>query len=68
MDITQLLIAVASTVGIVLVGMMAIIPSFMEASSGAGPGSTPPRVPTSLRSRHRWFHRTHHGRLVDLAA
>jgi hypothetical protein len=67
MDITQLLIAVASTVGIVLIGMMAIIPFLMEASSGGGPGSTPPRVPNPLRPRHRLFHRMHHGRLVNLA-
>jgi hypothetical protein len=68
MDITQLLIAAGSTLGIALVGVMAIIPSVMEARSAHGSAATPPPVPTALRPRHRLFHRPHHGRLADLVA
>jgi hypothetical protein len=68
MEITQLLIAVGSALGIALVGVMAIIPSVMEARSASGSASSTPPVPTPLRPRHHFFHRPHHGPLVDLAA
>jgi hypothetical protein len=68
MEITQLLIAAGSTLGIALVGVMAIIPSVMEARSASGSASSTPPVPTPLRPRHHFFHRPHQGRLADLAA
>jgi hypothetical protein len=68
MDITQLLITAGSTLGIALVGVMAIIPSVMEARSASGSAPSTPPVPTPLRPRHRFFHHADHGRLADLAA
>jgi hypothetical protein len=68
MEITQLLVAAGSTLGIALVGVMAIIPSVMEARAAGGSASSTPPVPTPLRPRHHLFHRPHHGRLADLAA
>jgi hypothetical protein len=64
MDITQLLVTVGSTLGIALVGIMAIIPFVMEARSGSGGASTTPSARTSVRSRHHIFHWPHHGGLV----
>jgi len=64
MDISQLLVTVGSTLGIALVGIMAIIPFVMEARSGSGAAPTTPSVRTPFRSRHRIFHWPHHGGLA----
>jgi len=66
MDITQLLITLGSTLGIALVGIMAIIPFVMEARSGSG-GATP-SARTSFWARHHIFHRPHHGGLAFVVA
>lgn len=64
MDITQLVITLASVVGIVLVGAMAVVPSAMDARAGRDePRPAAPAAPTPLAPRRRARHRT-----VDLAA
>ena len=57
MDTTQLLITTCSTLGIGLVGLMAVVPSVMEARSASGSAAGPPPVHRAGRP-HR--SRRHH--------
>jgi hypothetical protein len=68
MDITQLVLTLGSVLGIALVGVMAVVPSVMEAEASRGGAPVPPTAPTVLRPGRRGFH--HHARTspADLAA
>jgi hypothetical protein len=65
MDITQLVLTLGSVLGIALVGVMAVVPSAMEAWSGRREAPVPPAAPTHLRPGRG---ARHHAAPVDLAA
>ena len=58
MDTTQLLITVCSTLGIGLVGLMAVVPSVMEARSASGSAAGPPPVHGARRPHRSHRHHT----------
>lgn len=61
MDITQILITAGAVLGIVLVALLAIVPTVLELPGRSEPATVTP--PTPLHDRRRPF-RPHH----DLAA
>jgi hypothetical protein len=66
MDITQLVISATAAVGILLVGVMAVVPSLLEAAAGRDahrPARPGPASPAAGRPAARRGHRP-----VDLAA
>jgi hypothetical protein len=58
MDTTQLLLTTAATLGVALVGLMAVVPAVMEARSASGTASGPPPVAKAGRPHrgggHHW--------------
>lgn len=64
MDITQILVTAGAVLGIILVALLAIVPTVLELPGRSDPEPVTP--PTPLHDRRRSFrpHRHHH----DLAA
>jgi hypothetical protein len=46
MDITQLLITVGAVVGIILIGLLAIVPALLDRPGGRDQAEPDPRAPT----------------------
>jgi hypothetical protein len=61
MDITQLLITVGAVVGIILIGLLAIIPALLDRPGGRDQAEPDPSAPTSPPAERR-------PKDVDLAA
>jgi len=60
MDIIQLLITVGAVVGVIVIGLLAIVPSLLDYPRGLDKDEPDMPAPTPLH-RHRRPHSRHHG-------
>jgi len=60
MDIIQLLITVGAVVGVIVIGLLAIVPSLLDYPRGLDKDEPDTPAPTPLH-RHRRPHSRHHG-------
>jgi hypothetical protein len=65
MNLIQLVITVGAVIGIVVVGLLAIIPSLLDLPRGHDHDEPDLPAPTPVRHSHRHWHRHHP---TDLAA
>jgi hypothetical protein len=61
MNIIQLLITGVAIVGVIVIGLLAIVPSLLDYPRGSDKDETDPPAPTPLKPDH-------HGNDIDLAA